>query len=92
MFCQTLQTIKEKIAKARQSYVDYSKKCKSTHTALIGIKKILDFDYAENGNFFKIHNKPVESQNKKKQEKQIIVFYRASKNFPSNVMILPAKN
>jgi len=77
-----LQKIEEKISKSRQEFVDYSRKCKNTLKALTNIKKTLAFDYAENINFFRINPKG-ETQSSKKKDKQIIVFYRASKNFPS---------
>lgn len=80
---KTLQKIQEKILKSRKEFVDYSKKCKNTLKALTNIKKTLDFDYTENLSFFNLNSKG-ESQNTKKKDKKIIVFYRASKNFPSN--------
>ena len=52
--------------------------------ALKNVKKTLDFDYAENADFFKLSTKPNEAQRDTKKPKQIIVFYRASKNFPNS--------
>jgi len=79
-----LKEVKEKIEKAKKNFTDYSLKCDSTLKALKNVKKTLDFDYAENADFFRLSTKATEVQHDPKKPKQIIVFYRASKNFPNS--------